>query len=116
MTTTPLRIASTATLVLAASALVAMPASGSESPSVPAPPGAHEVRFATFNTALERPEQGALAEALATSESEQASNVAEIIQHVRPDVLLVNEFDHDEEGVGARRFQDNDLSVGQNGA
>ncbi|MGW5875869.1 endonuclease/exonuclease/phosphatase family protein [Nocardiopsis terrae] len=112
----PRRVASTATLVLAASALVAMPASGAVSASVPEPPGAHEVRFATFNTALERPEQGALAEELATPDSEQARNVAEIIQHVRPDVLLVNEFDYDEEGAGPRRFQDNYLSVGQNGA
>lgn len=116
MTNTPRRVASTATLVLAASALVAMPATGSESPSIPAPPGTHEVRFATFNTALERPEQGALAEELATPDSEQAGSVAEIIQHVRPDVLLVNEFDYDEEGLGPRRFQDNYLSVGQNGA
>lgn len=110
------RVASTATLVLAASALVAMPAAGSESPSIPAPPGEHEVRFATFNTALERPEEGMLAEELASPDSEQARNVAEIIQHARPDVLLVNEFDHDEEGVGLQRFQDNYLSVGQNGA
>lgn len=116
MTNTPRRIASTATLVLAASALVSMPAAGSESPSIPAPPGEHEVRFATFNTALERPEEGMLAEELASPDSEQARNIAEIIQHARPDVLLVNEFDHDEEGVGLRRFQDNYLSVGQNGA
>ena len=109
------RVASTATLVLAASALVAAPASGVDSPSVPEPPGVHDVRFATFNTALERPEQGLLAEELATADSEQARNVAEIIQHVRPDVLLVNEFGHDAEGLGLRRFQDNYLSVGQNG-
>ncbi|GAA1444016.1 endonuclease/exonuclease/phosphatase family protein [Nocardiopsis tropica] len=110
------RVASTATLVLAASALVAVPAAAAESPSVPGPPGPHQVRFATFNTALERAEQGALAAELATPDSEQARNVAEIIQHARPDVLLVNEFDHDEEGEGARLFQDNYLSVGQNDA
>nr|WP_026116393.1 endonuclease/exonuclease/phosphatase family protein [Nocardiopsis valliformis] len=109
-------MASTATLVLAASALTALPSSAAESPSVPTPPGAHEVRFSTFNTALERPEQGALAEELATPDSEQARNVAEIIQHVRPDVLLVNEFDYDETGAGAQLFQDNYLSIAQNGA
>jgi alkaline phosphatase D len=116
VTNRPRRIASTATLVLAASALTALPSSAAESPSVPAPPGTHEVRFSTFNTALERPEQGALAEELATSDSEQARNVAEIIQHVRPDVLLVNEFDYDETGAGPQLFQDNYLSVAQNGA
>ncbi|WP_083903435.1 endonuclease/exonuclease/phosphatase family protein [Nocardiopsis alkaliphila] len=110
------RVASTATLVLAASALMAAPASGTDSPSVPEPPGAHEVRFATFNTALERPGQGLLAKELATPDSEQARNVAEIIQRVRPDVLLLNEFDHDDEGLGLRRFQDHYLSVGQSGA
>ncbi|MBR8741548.1 endonuclease/exonuclease/phosphatase family protein [Nocardiopsis sp. MG754419] len=109
-------MASTATLVLAASALVAVPASALASPSVPEPTGPHEVRFATFNTALERSEEGLLAEELATPDSEQARNVAEIIQHVRPDVLLVNEFDHDDAGLGLRRFQDNYLSVAQNGA
>lgn len=110
------RVASTATLVLAASALVATPAFGAKSSSIPDPPGPGQVRLATFNTALERSEQGALAEELATPDSEQARNVAEIVQHVRPDVLLVNEFDHDEEGVGAQRFQDNYLSVAQNDA
>ncbi|MET9779722.1 endonuclease/exonuclease/phosphatase family protein [Nocardiopsis alba] len=109
-------MASTATLVLAASALVASPVPASASSSVPEPPGEREVRFATFNTALERPEEGMLAEELATPDSEQARNIAEIIQHVRPDVLLVNEFDHDDEGEGLRLFQDNYLSVGQNGA
>ena len=93
-----------------------MPASGADSPSIPEPPGQDEVRFATFNTALARSAQGALAEELAIPDSEQARNVAEIIQHVRPDVLLVNEFDHDDEGVGAQRFQDNYLSVTQNDA
>ncbi len=110
------RVASTATLVLAASALVASPVPASASSSVPEPPGEREVRFATFNTALERPEEGMLAEELATPDSEQARNIAEIIQHVRPDVLLVNEFDHDDEGRGLSLFQDNYLSVGQNGA
>nr|WP_202423283.1 endonuclease/exonuclease/phosphatase family protein [Nocardiopsis alba] len=96
--------------------MVASPVPASASSSVPEPPGEREVRFATFNTALERPEEGMLAEELATPDSEQARNIAEIIQHVRPDVLLVNEFDHDDEGEGLRLFQDNYLSVGQNGA
>ncbi|WP_017572682.1 endonuclease/exonuclease/phosphatase family protein [Nocardiopsis halotolerans] len=110
----PTAVASTATLVLAASALVATPATAGVSASVPGPPGPHEVRFATFNAALERPAQGMLAEELATPDSVQARNVAEIIQRVRPDVLLVNEFDHG--GSGPRLFQDNYLSVGRNGA
>jgi hypothetical protein len=42
--------------------------------------------------------------------------VAEIIQRTRPDVLLINEFDYVENGVAAELFQDNYLSVSQNGA
>lgn len=116
MPITSRRVASTATLVLAAATVVARPSARAESSAIPDPPGPGEIRFATFNTALARSEQGALAEELAVPDSEQARNVAEIIQHVRPDVLLINEFDHDEEGVGPRRFQDNYLSVAQNDA
>ena len=42
--------------------------------------------------------------------------MAEVIQRVRPDVLLINEFDFDAEGLAARLFQQNYLSVGHNGA
>jgi 3-phytase len=41
--------------------------------------------------------------------------VAEVIHRVRPDVLLINEFDFDAEGLAARLFQHNYLSVGHNG-
>src|SRR5699024_9478033 len=99
------RVASTGTLVLAASALVATPAFGAKSSSIPDQPTPGQIHLATSNPALERSEQGALAEELVTPDSEKARYVAEIVQHVRPDVLLVNEFDHDEEGVGAQSFQ-----------
>src|SRR5699024_12866422 len=88
------RVASTATLVLAATALVATPAFGAKSSSIPDPPGPGQVRLASFNTALERSEHGALAEELATPDSEQARNVAEITQHVRTDAVLSDESDH----------------------
>ena len=42
--------------------------------------------------------------------------MAEIIQRVRPDVLLINEFDFDARGTALRLFQDNYLSVPHNGA
>ena len=42
--------------------------------------------------------------------------MAEVIQRVRPDVLLVNEFDFDDQGLAALLFQRNYLSVGHNGA
>jgi hypothetical protein len=73
--------------------------------------GATPVRFATFNASLNRFNAGDLANELATPGSAQPDTVAEIIQRVRPDVLLINEFDFDPGGVSAQLFQDNYLSV-----
>jgi hypothetical protein len=69
------------------------------------------VRFATFNASLNRFNAGDLAAELATPGSAQPDTVAEVIQRVRPDVLLINEFDFDPGGVAAAGFQDNYLSV-----
>ena len=75
-----------------------------------------EIRFATFNASLNRNSEGALISDLSTPGNAQAATVAEIIQRVRPDVLLINEFDFDAAGEALRLFQDNYLSAGQNGA
>jgi len=74
------------------------------------------VRFATFNASLNRAVDGELVADLSTPDDPQAQAVAEIVQRVRPDVLLVNEFDFDVQGLAARLFQRNYLSVGHNGA
>jgi Endonuclease/Exonuclease/phosphatase family len=74
------------------------------------------VRFATFNASLNRNIEGELVSNLSTPDNAQAKTVAEIIQRTRPDVLLINEFDFVEDGVAAQLFQDNYLSVSQNGA
>ena len=73
-------------------------------------------RFATFNASLNRATEGELVADLSTPDDVQAQAVAEVIQRVRPDVLLINEFDFDAEGLAARLFQRNYLSVGHNGA
>src|SRR6266508_404362 len=73
-------------------------------------------RFATFNASLNRAAEGELVADLSTPDDTQAQAVAEIVQRVRPDVLLVNEFDFDAAGLAARLFQRNYLSVGHNGA
>ena len=78
-----------------------------------------DVRFATFNASLNRPVAGQLRSDLSNPTStsvfvRQAKNVAEVIQRVRPDVVLINEFDFDP--VAADLFRDNFLEVGQNGA
>ncbi len=74
------------------------------------------VRFSTFNASLNRFAEGELVQDLSTPDDAQASNVAEIIQRVRPDVLLINEFDYDAEGEALALFQDNYLGVPHNGA
>jgi hypothetical protein len=73
-------------------------------------------RFATFNASLNRAAEGELVADLSTPDDVQAQAVAEVIQRVRPDVLLINEFDFDARGRAARLFQRNYLSVGHNGA
>ena len=74
------------------------------------------VRFATFNASLNRSFEGQLVADLSTPNNAQARTVAEIVQRTRPDVLLINEFDFVENGVTAQLFQENYLSVSQNGA
>jgi hypothetical protein len=75
-----------------------------------------DVRFATFNASLNRNVAGQLVADLSTQTNVQAATVAEIIQRVRPDVLLINEFDFVENDVALDLFQDNYLSVAHNGA
>jgi 3-phytase len=95
--------------------------------SVVAPAAAQKapepVRFATFNASLNRVEAGELIADLSATTDAQAQAVAEIIQRTSPDVLLINEFDYDDDddvNVGAskagRLFQENYLSIGQMGA
>jgi Endonuclease/Exonuclease/phosphatase family len=74
------------------------------------------VRFATFNASLNRNAAGQLIGDLSAPGNDQADTVATIIQHARPDILLINEFDFDDQGPGgtseaARLFQMNYLSV-----
>ena len=81
----------------------------------------YEVKFATFNASLNRNISGELISDLSSSDDPQAQAVAEIIQRTRPDVLLVNEFDFDQQNehgtsLAARLFQENYLSRSQNEA
>lgn len=81
---------------------------------IPAPQG--DLRIATFNTSLYRNSPGALVNDLITTGNPQAEAVAEILQRVRPDVVLLNEFDYDVGGEALEGFLRNYLAVGQNGA
>src|SRR5690606_17985126 len=74
------------------------------------------VRIATFNASLNRGEEGQLAVDLSDPSAIQPARVAEIIQRVNPDVILINEFDYDEVGESVSLFIENFLSQSQNGA
>jgi len=72
------------------------------------------MRIATFNTSLNSDNSGGLIVQL-QSGSNNARKIAAVIQHQRPDLLLLNEFDHDEAGKAADLFQQRYLEVGQLG-
>jgi len=73
-------------------------------------------RFATFNASLNRDRNGQLITDLSTTTNAQAQNVAEIIRRVNPDVVLLNEFDFDQDAKAAQLFRQNYLTLSQNSA
>jgi hypothetical protein len=73
------------------------------------------IRVATYNSSLYRDKGGQLINDLDGGTNDQASKIAEVIQRVRPDVLLVNEFDYDPAGRAVDLFRTKYLAVGQNG-
>lgn len=101
---------------LAFDAAAQQPAATTTPAQIQAAPEDTPVRFASFNASLNRGSAGELITDLSTPDNAQARAVAEIIQRANPDVLLINEFDYDENGEAAQLFQDNYLSVSQNGA
>lgn len=92
---------------------------GSDTVSVTSPDDSHvpvedePVRVATFNIAFHRTQPGELNRQLETSQDLKFCQVAEVIQRVRPDILLLNEIDFDEQGRSVRMFQENFLKVAQ---
>lgn len=54
------------------------------------------VRIATYNVSMYRDRAGLLAKELQAGESKQAERIAEVLQRVRPDVVLLCEFDYEE--------------------
>jgi len=76
------------------------------------------VRFAQFNASLNRDAEGELVRDLSTPNNQQARNVAETIQRINPDVILINEFDYVASNPlqPVNLFQQNYLSISQNGA
>ncbi|KUE79336.1 hypothetical protein ATO46_18640 [Aeromonas schubertii] len=64
------------------------------------------LRVATFNVAFDRPAPGGLNRQMARGDHPQIRRVAAIIQRIRPDVILLCEFDHDGEGHDRRGLDD----------
>jgi len=83
-------------------------------PEVYGPQSPHTLRIATFN--IQELGQAKLdqVDAAGHGANLQLRKAAEIIQRVRPDVLLVNEIDFDDLHRNAARFNDRYLKVGQN--
>ncbi|MCA8948889.1 MAG: endonuclease/exonuclease/phosphatase family protein [Planctomycetes bacterium] len=73
------------------------------------------VRFASFNVSLHRKQAGQLLAELESGDSEQAGRIAEIVQRIAPDVLLLCEVDRDDAERAAEVFAERYLAVGRNG-
>lgn len=73
------------------------------------------LRIATFNIAMGLPEPGMLGEKLNHGQDSRLQQVAEILQRVRPDIVVLNEFDYDPGFDAAGLFSEQYLSRSWNG-
>lgn len=106
-------------LLLALTALCAACAHRAPSPmthsdTLAARPAAATLRIATYNTSLYSDEAGGLIREL-QGDSAHARKIAAVLQRVRPDLVLLNEFDFDPEHRAADLFQQRYLLVAQPG-
>lgn len=72
------------------------------------------IRVATFNTSLHRKTSDALyaelgQHSLLNKPDGQIANIAKIIRHIRPDIILLNEFDYREHAESIKLFKQNYL-------
>lgn len=72
------------------------------------------LRVATYNVSLQDDAPGGLVARLAQGDA-GARKVAAVLQQVRPDLVLLNEFDHDADGRAADLFQRDYLERAQPG-
>ncbi|HEY5850810.1 MAG TPA: endonuclease/exonuclease/phosphatase family protein [Lysobacter sp.] len=72
------------------------------------------LRVATYNTSLYDDQDGGLVRRLQASDP-GARKIAAVLQRVRPDLVLLNEFDYDAQGAAADLFQHDYLEVAQPG-
>lgn len=110
-----LRILVVAVVAMSAAASAAGAAPRFGAPGLGSSDGPSVVRVATYNASLNRPAQGQLLTDLWSGTNAQAKAIAEIVQRNRPDILLLNEFDHVAGGAAVRAFAEKYLKVGQRG-
>lgn len=80
----------------------------------PVVPESIALRIATYNTSLYDEAEGGLVARLEKGD-EAARGIASVLQLIRPDVVLLNEFDYDAAGRAAELFQRRYLEVPQAG-
>lgn len=73
--------------------------------------GDHTLRIATFNIAMGFEQAGEMSAALESGNNQRLQNVAQILQTVRPDIVLLNEFDYDPQVDAAALLDKNYLAV-----
>lgn len=79
-----------------------------------APPTKTSMRIATYNTSLYSDEDGGLIRRL-QGDDPAARKIAAVLQKVRPDLVLLNEFDYDDAHRAADLFQRRYLETAQPG-
>lgn len=76
--------------------------------------GDSTLRVATYNTSLYEDDTGGLIRRLEGADA-GARKIASVLQRVRPDLVLLNEFDYDDAGRAADLFQQQYLEIAQPG-
>ncbi|MFC6839857.1 endonuclease/exonuclease/phosphatase family protein [Xanthomonas theicola] len=99
-------------LLLALTLLCGACARNGPTPTSAAPAAA--LRLATYNTSLYSDQAGGLIAEL-QGDSAHARKIAAVLQQVRPDLVLLNEFDYDDVQRAADLFQQRYLEVAQPG-
>ncbi|MFD1719743.1 endonuclease/exonuclease/phosphatase family protein [Georgenia deserti] len=107
------RLLGTAVAAAAAFGLLAV-ASPAAVASSSQPEDREPLRVASYNVSLNRADEGQLISDLERGD-DQAAAIAQVLQTVRPDVVLLNEFDYDADGEALDLFRSDYLEEGQHG-
>ena len=99
---------------IAAFLLLALSACTSMTAADPSTPAAGTLRVATYNTSLFANESGGLVREL-QGDSARVRKIVAVLQKVRPDLVLLNEFDYDPAQHAAELFQRKYLEQAQPG-